>query len=244
MCLVASDWTAVRKSTQAPIVVEKLNPTDSLHEYASVAAEVGKRRDDGAFQTEYASRVERYVTRVAQAAGGLNFVGRDALLLRCARLESVFLGESAVVEDSTVVDTGVLSSATEKSVVQGKSDVAHAIVQWNSTVETLSIVRRSLLCECSHIERHGKVLDSLLGPNTSVAEGEVTASLVGPFVGFHHRSRPFGPRAKGTWATAPTSAATTRSRRPTKSSGRAKARSLGSAATSSSPAISCTLLFR
>ncbi|OPX31341.1 MAG: hypothetical protein B1H40_04190 [Candidatus Latescibacteria bacterium 4484_181] len=38
------------------------------------------------------------------------------------------------------------------------------------------------------MERHGKVTQSILGPNTGVAEGEVTASLLGPFVGFHHQA--------------------------------------------------------
>ena len=44
------------------------------------------------------------------------------------------------------------------------------------------------MCSTSHVERHGKLLDSILGPCSGVAEGEITASLVGPFVGFHHQS--------------------------------------------------------
>src|SRR5438093_13263730 len=32
------------------------------------------------------------------------------------------------------------------------------------------------------------VTASISGPNSGVAEGEVTASLVGPFVGFHHQA--------------------------------------------------------
>ena len=34
----------------------------------------------------------------------------------------------------------------------------------------------------------GMLTQSILGPNSGVAEGEVTASLVGPFVGFHHQA--------------------------------------------------------
>ena len=33
-----------------------------------------------------------------------------------------------------------------------------------------------------------KVTASIIGPNTGIAEGEVTACLVGPFVGFHHQA--------------------------------------------------------
>src|SRR5208282_4258957 len=53
---------------------------------------------------------------------------------------------------------------------------------------TLALVERSVLTEHSHAERHGKVTHSILGPNTGVAEGEVTASLLGPFVSFHHQA--------------------------------------------------------
>jgi len=64
----------------------------------------------------------------------------------------------------------------------------------------MAIVDKSLLTEHSHVERHGKCTDSILGPNTGVAEGEVTASLCGPFVGFHHQAlliAAFWPEGKG-----------------------------------------------
>jgi hypothetical protein len=64
----------------------------------------------------------------------------------------------------------------------------------------MAIVDRSVLTEHSHVERHGKVTQSILGPNTGVAEGEVTASLCGPFVGFHHQAlliAAFWPEGKG-----------------------------------------------
>lgn len=40
----------------------------------------------------------------------------------------------------------------------------------------------------SHADKHGKLLGALLGPNSGVSEGEISASLVGPFVGFHHQA--------------------------------------------------------
>jgi hypothetical protein len=49
-------------------------------------------------------------------------------------------------------------------------------------------VSRSLLLEGSSVERLGHATDSVIGPNTQVAKGEVTASLLGPFVGFHHQA--------------------------------------------------------
>jgi hypothetical protein len=62
------------------------------------------------------------------------------------------------------------------------------------------VVERSVLCEYSRVERHAKVIQSIIGPNSTIAEGEVTSSLIGPFVGFHHQALLIGvvwPEGKG-----------------------------------------------
>jgi hypothetical protein len=41
--------------------------------------------------------------------------------------------------------------------------------------------------EHATVERFGKVADSVIGPNSAIGGAEVTASLVGPFVGCHHQ---------------------------------------------------------
>src|SRR5262249_34214469 len=59
----------------------------------------------------------------------------------------------------------------------------------------------------------------LLGPNTGVAGGEVTSSLLGPFVGFHHKpplTPPLWPDAPATWGTAPTGGPITPPKHPDK----------------------------
>jgi hypothetical protein len=61
-------------------------------------------------------------------------------------------------------------------------------MQWGSRVSTLAVVEDAVLAEHSHVERHAKVRHSLIGPNSGVGAGEVTASLVGPFVSAHHQS--------------------------------------------------------
>ncbi|KAG2520954.1 hypothetical protein JM16_006513 [Phytophthora kernoviae] len=94
----------------------------------------------------------------------------------------------------------VAQNAQERTVVKTKSVIRDSIVQWNSTVETLSVVEGSFLCDTSHVERHGVVMSSVIGPNTSIAEGEVTSSFVGPFVGFHHQAlliASIWPKGKG-----------------------------------------------
>lgn len=62
------------------------------------------------------------------------------------------------------------------------------MLQWGAHVDQMAIVEEAVLCEHSHVDKHGKLLGSLLGANSGVSEGEVSASLVGPFVGFHHQA--------------------------------------------------------
>ena len=44
------------------------------------------------------------------------------------------------------------------------------------------------LCPSPFPRLSPKLIDSILGHNSGVSEGECTSSLVGPFVGFHHQS--------------------------------------------------------
>ena len=46
----------------------------------------------------------------------------------------------------------------------------------------------SLLCEAAKIDEHALINESIIGPNAGIGKGEVTSSLVGPFVALHHQS--------------------------------------------------------
>ncbi len=103
--------------------------------------------------------------------------------------------DAGMVKNATLLGTG-----EEPAEITSGALVTDSILQWGSEAASGAIVHRSVLTEHSHVERHGKVTDSLLGPNTGVGEGEVTACLVGPFVGFHHQAlliAAFWPEGKG-----------------------------------------------
>lgn len=157
-----------------------------------MAARIATERSNTTLLEDYDAFVDDYVTALSassnQQPGDLTIVSRDARLLRCSRVEASYIGDSAVVDDCDVRCCSVLSTATERSVLSGKSLVRHALVQFGASVRDLSVVERVLLCDCAHVERHAVVLSAVLGANTGVAEGEVTSSLVGPFVGFHHQA--------------------------------------------------------
>jgi hypothetical protein len=81
-----------------------------------------------------------------------------------------------------------LSTPDEPVVIESGALVVESLLQWGSRATSLAVVERSVLIEQASVERHGKVSDSVLGSNTHVAAGEVSACLLGPFVGCHHQS--------------------------------------------------------
>ncbi len=151
-----------------------------------VAECVAKRRDRAEFLAAYAELVGRYTEAVRRPRAT---IGEGAVLARCGRVADVLVGAAARIEGATLVENAtLLSTAEEPALVGDGCIVRDAILQWGCEVQSMSIVTNAVLTEHSHVERHGKVSDSILGPNSGVGEGEVTASLVGPFVAFHHQA--------------------------------------------------------
>jgi hypothetical protein len=100
-----------------------------------------------------------------------------------------YIASGTIIDNATLVDNcTILGSREEPVIISHGACVKNACLQWGSQVTTMSILDQSILTEHSHIERHGKVTHSIIGPNSVIAEGEVTSCLIGPFVAFHHQA--------------------------------------------------------
>ena len=163
----------------------------------AVAERIAGHRGDRDHLDAYSALIEAYVDRVRSDRG---IIGNGASV-RDTRIQDAYIGPHAEIDNATLVrNCTVLSGVEEPAMVSHGSYVTDSIVQWGCEVTSLAIVDSSVLTEHSHVERHGKVTQTIVGPNTGVAEGEVTASLLGPFVGFHHQSlliAAFWPEGKG-----------------------------------------------
>ncbi len=151
-----------------------------------VAEAVAKRRSDKDFINEYKGFIERYVEKCTAPIG---YIGKDAVVKNTGTIEDAYIGDGVIVIGATLIkNCTLLATPEEKTEISHGAYVKDSCVQWGSEVTSMAIVDKSVLCEHSHVERHGKVTMSIIGPNTGVAEGEVTSCLLGPFVGFHHQS--------------------------------------------------------
>ncbi len=163
-----------------------------------VAARLATSRRDASFLERYDKLLSAYLKKVASEKG---FIGDRVIVRNCPRIQDTFVGPHAVVDGvSLAANSTILSSAEEPTRIEEGALVKNSIVQWGCHVTSMAIVESSALCEYSSAERHAKVTDSLIGPNTGIGEGEVTACLVGPFVGFHHQSlliAAYWPEGKG-----------------------------------------------
>ena len=152
----------------------------------SLANRLARAAPGSELRRAYDELLGRYLEAIALRKG---YVGPGASIRVCRRLSDVFIGEAAVIEGATaIVNATILSNREEPARIGDGALVRNSLIQWGCEVTTGAIVESSVLTEHSHVERHGKVTHSLLGPNTGVGEGEVTSALLGPFVGFHHQS--------------------------------------------------------
>jgi hypothetical protein len=152
-------------------------------ETAAAAASPGPRRGelDG-----YRRAAAEYRDRATADRG---VIGAGARVWSVPRLEDAFVGPAAVIDGATRVSRcTLLSTPDEPIVVESGSVVTDSLLQWGARVTGLAVVDRSVLVEQARVERHGKVQNSVIGPNTEVAAGEVSSCVLGPFVGCHHQS--------------------------------------------------------
>ncbi len=151
-----------------------------------MAVAVATRRGDKGFLQAYGRFVEEYVESCRASFG---VVERGGVVRHVARVENTYVGEGALVDGAALVrNCTLLSTPDEQTSISHGAYARNSCLQYGCEATSMAIVDDSVLTEHSHIERHGKVTQSIIGPNTGVAEGEVTASLIGPFVGFHHQA--------------------------------------------------------
>ena len=133
--------------------------------------------------------LDALATHVESVRHGAGWVGEGALLCNTASIRNAWIGPNARVDGALLVrDVAVLSSIDAPTQIRDGAVVEHSVLQPGVQVRTMAVVRKALMCEASAASRHAKILNAVIGPNTEIQEGEVTSSLVGPLVGFHHQS--------------------------------------------------------
>lgn len=147
---------------------------------------------------DYSDLIDEYVSLVTS---DWSILCQGAKIINSPKIKNVYLSEYAFIDNVLNVENTVLiCSKDEPAEITDGAYVSGSVVQWGCHITTGSVVENSILTEYSTVKRQGMVFDSLIGANTSIAEGEVSSSLVGNFVGFHHQAlliSAFWPEGKG-----------------------------------------------
>lgn len=150
---------------------------------AALLAEPAGRNGEAA---KLAKAVSRYTAAIRP---GIGVVGERAAVHAVSLVRNSWIGPASLVEGASLIEEATLLSAPEEqTAVESGAVVRRSVLQQGTTVRDGAVVDCALLLEHSRAERHAKVTNSVVGPNSGIAEGELTASLVGPFVGFHHQA--------------------------------------------------------
>jgi hypothetical protein len=125
----------------------------------------------------------------AELGSDFGYVGEGAAIINTRNVQNTWVGPGCIIAGASLVSGSALTGEIDHGVlVACDARITNSILQSGCEVSGGASVTRSLLLEASGVAENGMVSESVLGSNTHVAKGEVTASLVGPFVGFHHQA--------------------------------------------------------
>jgi hypothetical protein len=151
---------------------------------ASVLSGGSDRADNLAM---YRTFLDEFLTKLISRKSGV--IGRSCRIQDTPVVENCWIGSrGSIVNACAVRNSTLLGGELNPASVLDGALVRNSILKWGSRVDSMAIVEKSILGEASVVEKHGKLSSSFLGPNSVLAEGEITASLAGPFTAAHHQS--------------------------------------------------------
>ena len=161
-----------------------------VRKFAELTVELAERLShsltDAHLRKDYDRLIDDYVTKIQSSR---TVIGPGVIVMNTRRLVSSFVGPGAVINNATcVARSAVISTEEEATYIGDGVCLRDSVAQWSVHLDSGALVDNSLLCESAKVQRQAKISGSLIGPNTEVEQGEITASLVGPFVRFHHQA--------------------------------------------------------
>jgi len=153
----------------------------------SLAASLSGGHDRSANLEEYGSFLDKFLSGQKSIKSGL--IGEACRIKDTSVIEDCLIGSHVSISNACAVKSStLLGGELNPSSVGDGALVRNSILKWGSRVDSMAIVVNSIVGEASVVEKHGKLTGSLLGPNSVLGEGEITASLAGPFTAAHHQS--------------------------------------------------------
>jgi len=137
-------------------------------------------------KSAYNDFLSEYI-KLATMDSGL--IGKNCRIINTTSIRNSFIGDMTIISGAAeILDSTILSSEHDGTFIGSCADINGSIIQHGCSVESASIVHRSLVMEFCHLEKQCIVTESIIGPNSSIGEAEITSSFAGPFTAAHHHS--------------------------------------------------------
>lgn len=126
---------------------------------------------------------------LAPLRSAYGFVGKGASVLHARHIQAAYIGPGARIAGASLIrESALVAAPGEPCVAAEEAWIDASILRPGARVESGGRVSQSLLLDASEVGWGGMVSQTVLGPETHIQKGEVTACVLGPFVGFHHQS--------------------------------------------------------
>lgn len=143
-------------------------------------------KQDLALQNSYQQEIETYREEIRSEFG---FVGAESSIINSVSLRNVWIGPGALIDGvNKLSNSCILSSLDRSTIVRDGAIVEHSLLQRGTCVESMAWVCDSLLLEASSASRHARLRYTIIASNSHIKGGEISNSLIGPFVGLHHQA--------------------------------------------------------
>jgi hypothetical protein len=172
----------------------------SAGSFPCITVELASLLSDGATRDNllpvYGNFLDSFTSSLAERKQG--DICRGACIRAVPVIEDSWIGDSALLDNCLSVRNSTLLGERDSQVrVTDGALVRNSILQWGARVDSMAIIENSVVCEAATVERQGKLLASLLGPDSILSNGEMTASLAGPLTAMHHQSLLIAARWSG-----------------------------------------------
>lgn len=126
---------------------------------------------------------------LAPFRSAFGYVGQGASVSSARHIHAAYIGPGSRIAGASLIRNAALLSAPDAPCLAAEDAwIENSLLQPGTRVESGGKVSGSLLLTRASVAWGGMVIQSVVGSDTQVHKGEMTASVAGPFVGFHHQS--------------------------------------------------------
>jgi len=137
---------------------------------------------------DYIAAVREFCEKLKTSGKVIPFTGRNCKISDTRIENSIIFHDTRIAGAALISNCTIMGSEEEPARLGTSVQAKNSIIQEGTECDSGAVIDSSLLMEHCKAERNCLINSSIVGPNSSIGEGEITSSIVGPFTAAHHHS--------------------------------------------------------